>query len=337
MTVEIPVEVPDSAANFILPGINVRKIHAGEVMTPEEETAILLEPNSLAHLAPAEPVILPVKPIDYRGNVNSSGSPINVEIDRLGTAILYQQELGFTPAEIADVEIYVIGEGNMTEIEPDRKKRKELFPYGSPKKGRLQKYLGEEDTYAVSDVIKDKDDEGKQRERALVVIYLSVLWSDFKRDKSTILSYSKKRQKELTQPSSMPSAALSDNDAKFLEVSKRLLKYLEIAPLERISGFLDRLAEIKARREILGDIVHEGAHLEESRHKKIHPLLENKWFLSALYFLARFNKRAYNYLEKKAEEEEERVTNKSIYFEIVDFKINKPQSETPKVSKPLAA
>jgi len=299
--------------------------------------SFLAEPNSLEHLSPAEPLILPIKDVSYRGDVNRPGAPISMEIDRLGTAKLFKQELGFTPAEVAEVDLYVIGEGNMTQIEPDKKKRKKLFPYGSPKKGPLQKLLREEDTYAVSDLVKEKDDEGKEKNVAYVIIYLSVLWSDFNKDKDKILSYSKKRQKELAKPSAIPAATLEDKDLNLLNISKRMLRYLEIAPLDRISRFLDRLGEIRSRREILGDIVHEGVHLEEDRHEKKHPLLKKKGVIDVLYFLSRFSKRAHDYLEKRAEQAEERVTNKSPWYDIVYFAIDSPQSKTPTVGERLAA
>ncbi len=275
-----------------------------------ETEAALERYTSLVREGKQSQMVLPDRILPH-GKLNTHDSQYRFDINVGKFADLYQQEIGLSAEQIGKIELHIIGEGVLPLKNLTKKDRKELFPFGNPLKTRLEKFFGGRDVYAVT-----HDVEG----RTLIVFYPVVLWSDLNKDRNTILKYVRKRQKDPQTPE------LQDKQTEIFKITKRFLRYLEKAPAERVGKFLERLGTIRANKILLRNIIHEGAHVQEDSAKKRHPLLEESWFIEIIYFLERFSKKAHDYLEKKAEEEEERVGRKPQWFDVVDFKINKPEN-----------
>lgn len=290
-----------------------------------------------------------IRGFEVHGMVNRFDSLYRLDVSEEKLVDLYRQEIGMSDKQIGSIEVHIIGEGVLPLKNLTRKQRKELFPYGNPLKTPLEKFFGERDTYAVINYVDGRN---------LVIFYPVVIWSDLNRDKKTILSYARRIQRTpqseskisrlkakilefitgegyVRKESNMPK--LSDDQTEFFRITKRFLNYIEKAPIDRITKFLDRFGQIRAGKTSLRNLVHEGAHIQQDSEKKRHPLLAQSWFVEILYFLARFSKTAENYLEKKAEEEEERVRKKPKWFDVVDFKINQPLNPPAETELPKAA
>lgn len=263
------------------------------------------------------------------GNVSLYDSPYKFEVNVERFVELLQTEFNLPPEIIGKVEIHIVGEGKMSEIAATRKERRELFPFGNPMKTPLEKRLGDEDIYAV------KNDEVGD-DRLLIIFYPLLLWRDFNRDKRAILSHVRKRIREqrsaLNSASQEESVSIAkkwealDNQTELLSISKRMGRYLDNAPIDRVETFLNRLIAIKASRNLLRWVAHEADHIAKDEVEEKESLLNKKGFASRtinrlLYFLARYNNSVEKFLEGRANNAEERIEKKSQYADLIKFEI----------------
>lgn len=271
------------------------------------------------------------------GNVSLHDSPYSFEVNVDRFVQLLRNEFNVPDEIIARIEIHIVGEGKMSEIAPTKKERKELFPFGNPMKTSFAKGLGDTDIYAV------KNDEVSD-DRLLMIFYPGLLWRNFNRDKRDILGYVRKRireQKNVLSSAKEGQEPVSvakrweelDKKTELFSIGKRMGRYLNSSPVDRVEAFLNRFVAIKEAIDLLKWVVHEGDHIAKDHVEKKESFLNRKGFLpifvnNLLYFLARYIVSVENFLEGRAMGAEERIAKKSKYFDLIDFRINTPAPQT---------
>lgn len=277
---------------------------------PEGVTQVGVWPNGKPRYAFTEHLERPITlhGVYPHGKINTHDAPYEFNLDAPKLVKLMQTEYGFTPEEIGRVEVHIIGEGKMSEIEPNPKERKLLFPEGNPiRTFRDRITQGDDGLIATTNV------EG---DRILLIFYPNFIWWLYKSDRRAIVSFLGHKERFLSD------VAALDQKTTAIRVTEKRIGYMDRAK-EPSSSFkrLDRLIEAIVNRDSRQDPIHEIAHLKERlRNHKNFP--NSTIILKLLYFLSRFNNSVYKFLEDYAEKEEERVAKKSDWFGLVSFRIN---------------
>lgn len=236
--------------------------------------------------------------IAYLGELNKAKCPYSLYVNPNRLSQLLKKEFHFSQNQLDKVRVYVIGE------------RQPKRPHKFTKEQR--KFFFDKDIYKPSYAGIKEDDDGIQH----IIIYAFEAWKDVNSDKKLMITQAKRKNK------TDKSWETLEAKTKLFKTEGRMKRYLNIAPVERVNDFLDRLVAIKARNLIRESIIHEVSHAREygttfdAALKKLKKMGLVQWFL-----------------EQMAEREEEKTASKSKWFDVVDFRVNKPLPDLPIVAQ----
>jgi len=307
-------------------------------MTPEIETSTQSDPLEIIQkgfLPNGKPLFGFVKteaqslPVSIRGvhphgKINTQDAPYGIDINVPRFVELLERGFDLPRDIIERIEINIIGEDKRMD-EYTKQERKDLFPYGSPIKNYFQKkFLREEDLWALVNPTEDK---------IFFIIYGNLLWRVFNGDKRKLADYLGRKVKYPQDLLDENKVAAIDQKTREIKVSGKRIRYLS-----KNSIRLDRLVTVIAKRELREAVVHESTHIDEDENRNPNSFWNKEWIGRVLYAVERFLPSVHEFLEGKAERKEKELGKKHDYFDLIDFKINKPsQIVEPKVLEPQQA
>lgn len=224
------------------------------------------------------------------GKVNTADSTYQIHINTPAYTRFLQKEFGMKSRDIGRINIHVVGEK----------------PYKLAKEQR--KFLLDPALCDGYGGIKE-DDEGQPQH---IIIYASKVWADVNRDKNLMVSLARRSK---TQNLTEKSWNKLRERTKLFPVEPRMESYIQKAPVERVEEFLNRLIVIKAKKVIREILIHESSHAREYQtswakaSKKLKKTGLVNWFLDQI-----------------AERDEDRLTRKKEWSDIVEFRVNSSRS-----------